>query len=52
MTLILRRFDSPLLCHLGAAGLCRVSLCEIVGAFGSGPIEGVMFIGVDHARAA
>jgi hypothetical protein len=45
VTLILRRVDSPVWVRLRAAGRCRVSLCEILGAFGSGPVVRVVFLG-------
>lgn len=45
MTLVLRRLDAPVPLALGAAGVCRVSLCEVVGAWGSGPIVRVVILG-------
>lgn len=44
MTLILRRIDPPTWANLGAAGLCRVSLTEIVGVFPS-RVWRVVFLG-------
>ncbi len=44
MTLILRRTDAPLRLALGSAGVCRVSLCEIVASFGTGPGLRVVFL--------
>lgn len=44
MTLIIRRTDAALLTDLGAAGVCRVSLCEIAGSFGTGPLLRVVFL--------
>lgn len=44
MTLILRRVGAALLTDLGAAGVCRVGLCEIVGSFGTGPALRVVFL--------
>jgi hypothetical protein len=35
MTLILRRMDKPKWWNLRKCGLCRISLCEIVGCFRS-----------------
>ena len=44
MTLVLRRTDAPLRLTLGSAGVCRVSLCVIVGSFGAGPLLRVVFL--------
>lgn len=44
MTLILRR-AGPTSWHKLKAGRCRVSLCELVGAFGRGPVRRVVFLG-------
>jgi hypothetical protein len=45
VTLIVRRLDAPALADLGAAGVCRVSLCAVVGAWGAGPIVRIIFLG-------
>lgn len=46
MTLILRRLDGPAWLSLGAAGVCRVGRCEVVGCFGrGGAIVRVVFLG-------
>lgn len=45
MTVILRRTEPPVAADLGAAGACRVSLCEVVGLWGAGPICRVVFLG-------
>lgn len=44
MTLILRRTDAPLALRLGKAGVCRVSLCEVVGAWGTGRVTRVVIL--------
>ena len=52
MTLILRRLDAPFSISLGAAGLCRVGLCEVVGCFGKGGvIVRVVFLGTCASAA-
>ncbi|HEY1189159.1 MAG TPA: hypothetical protein VGE74_16005 [Gemmata sp.] len=45
MTLIVRVVEPGVPCDLGAAGVCRVGLAELVGAWGAGPIERVVFLG-------
>jgi hypothetical protein len=45
VTLVLRRTDAPFPMLLGAAGVCRVGLCEIVGCFGRGPFTRIIFLG-------
>jgi hypothetical protein len=52
MTLILRVIETGAPCDLGAAGVCRVGLAEIVGAWGSGPIADVIFLGDWGVNAA
>ncbi len=44
MTLILRRIGPANWQSLGAAGLCRVGLCEVVGMFRSS-VSRVVFLG-------
>lgn len=44
MTLVLRRLSPPTWSDLGAAGLCRVGLCEVVGCFPS-RVWRVVFLG-------
>ena len=44
MTIIVRIVEGGVPCDLGAAGVCRVGLAEIVGAWGSGPIRDVIFL--------
>ncbi len=51
MTLILRRVDAPAWVKLRAGGVCRVSLCEILGCWGSGPVVRVVFLG-EYAEVA
>ncbi len=45
MTLIIRQIDAPTPCDLGAAGVCRVGLAEIVGVWGVGPIVHLVYLG-------
>lgn len=44
MTVILRRLSPPEWQSLGNAGICRVSLCEVVGVFPS-RIWRIVFLG-------
>lgn len=52
MTLVLRVIEPAVPIDLGAAGVCRVGLAELVGAFGAGPIVRVVFLGDWGVRCA
>jgi len=45
MTLVVRYLETPALADLGAAGVCRVGLAEVVGVWGSGRIVRVILLG-------
>ena len=51
MTIILRVTEPPTAADLGAAGVCRVGLAEIVGCWGCGRIVRVVFLGIYGAAA-
>lgn len=51
MTLILRVVSAPTPLDLGPAGLCRVGLADVVGAWGSGRVVRVMYLGAVGAAA-
>lgn len=58
MTLIFRRRGPTRSLRLGACGLCRVGLADLVGAWGRGPVTRILFLGdardqaEDQAEAA
>lgn len=52
MTLILRVVEPPVALDLGAAGVCRVGLADVVGVWGAGPVVRVLFLGDWRVTAA
>ncbi|QEG31592.1 hypothetical protein GobsT_64140 [Gemmata obscuriglobus] len=52
MTLILRIVEPATPVDLGAAGVCRVGLAELVGAWGRGPVRHVVYLGDWNVGAA